>query len=465
MVLQSQSWIKESLYADTQFVALSAAAWGPTSLPRRSQERIGWISNAIFRTVGVWDVGWSFQQVDGGSTVSYVQQPMTHSLVPLSGTCHDWLKLVRAIVEAVGDDPQVFRGVLLRAIVKSMWSSWGEWLYLKIVTQNVLAMLAFTWLASIEDERILQMTSGDQGSTSMSGSGSASSLNSTLSAGSFDSWTSPPIWLIWVVWMLCLAHSVVSCFCQAIPVTRQTWQDLRQSWMIPNFRVLRVLSAQFAHLLSTIASLFFMLYWRDNENQHDVDASQGLAIFFLSIRFLTYLRGFDRTAFLINMLGRILSDMIPFTCVLTFIVVAFGFVFHLLVGHSDVEYETRENIGHAFHTLGSAGVTSFNMALGDFDIEYFRRAPYPFWATAVFISFMFLVPVVMLNALIAIMSNSYERVHDESDERCTLERAQLLLELELIYPPIDSQMQYIHVLSAATSDIALEDHEQPKQGE
>jgi hypothetical protein len=73
-----------------------------------------------------------------------------------------------------------------------------------------------------------------------------------------------------------------------------------------------------------------------------------------------------------------------------------------------------------------------------------------------FMLFMFVVPIVMLNALIAIMSNSYEQVKGQQLERKVLERAQLLLELQSVpVVPLrldcfgsgqDLQGRYIHVL-------------------
>lgn len=131
-----------------------------------------------------------------------------------------------------------------------------------------------------------------------------------------------------------------------------------------------------------------------------------------------------------NMLERIFLDMVPFTCVLVFIVAAFTTVFFLLLRDSDVEYEW--DIGHEFHSLGTSSVAVVSMALGDFDIDYFRQAPYAVPSTAVLMIFTFVVPVVMLNALIAIMGNSYDQVKEEDSERHVFERANLILELETI---------------------------------
>jgi transient receptor potential cation channel subfamily V protein 6 len=157
------------------------------------------------------------------------------------------------------------------------------------------------------------------------------------------------------------------------------------------------------------------------------------------------------------MLERILSDMVPFTCVLVFIIMSFAAVFFLLVRDADVPYSW--DMGHDFQTLGMSAASVVGMALGDFSIEYYRQAPHPTFTVLLFMLFMFVVPIVMLNALIAIMTNSFEQVKGEQLERKVLERAHLLLELQSV-PGVplgldclpclrlgqDADRRYIHVL-------------------
>ena len=56
----------------------------------------------------------------------------------------------------------------------------------------------------------------------------------------------------------------------------------------------------------------------------------------------------------------------------------------------------------------SAILQVYNMAFGDFNVAEFKSAPEsPLVAVLLFVLFMFVVPIVMLNALIAIMVRSY----------------------------------------------------------
>eukprot|EP01043_Picozoa_sp_COSAG02_P051508 COSAG02_NODE_5429_length_4336_cov_5155.868539_2_plen_91_part_00 len=62
----------------------------------------------------------------------------------------------------------------------------------------------------------------------------------------------------------------------------------------------------------------------------------------------------------------------------------------------------------------------YNIALGDFDIHDFQNAPgSPLMAVLLFVLFMFVVPIVMLNALIAIMVSCFLLVGCEKRSKLT----------------------------------------------
>jgi hypothetical protein len=242
--------------------------------------------------------------------------------------------------------------------------------------------------------------------------------------------------------------------------TRQFMGSARQLTLRP-VNIIGLL-LDWVHTLLALASLGLMLYWRDNTQLHDVDTLQAAALFWMGLKFLDHLRGFKRTAFLMSMLQRILVDMLPFTAVLCFLILAFTAVFYLLLRDSAVEYAWDH--GHDFSNFGASSVAVANMALGEFDMEYFRQAPYVIPATGMLMLFIFIVPVVMLNALIAIMSNSYDKVKDEELERRFLERAQLVVQLETILRrgPFTTNNynvshRYIHVLSMDNRHLAADE--------
>ena len=84
------------------------------------------------------------------------------------------------------------------------------------------------------------------------------------------------------------------------------------------------------------------------------------------------------------------------------------------------------------------------MMLGSYEMDTFRNFN-GIWtwlfALMMFIVFMLVVPIVMMNALIAIMGATFEAVAEQKSSSMTSERAKLILELEstLLKPDINSR--------------------------
>ena len=97
----------------------------------------------------------------------------------------------------------------------------------------------------------------------------------------------------------------------------------------------------------------------------------------------------------------------------------FGVAFHLLLredpglafshsGSADAAIDDAEmaKFGYTFKPWAGvfrAAVTEIGMALGAFEVDDFRQAAQPTLSVFIFLIFLFIVPIVMLNALIAIM--------------------------------------------------------------
>jgi hypothetical protein len=80
----------------------------------------------------------------------------------------------------------------------------------------------------------------------------------------------------------------------------------------------------------------------------------------------------------------------------------------------------------------------FDMMFGSFDLQYFRKASNPPLVIAHFVLFMVIVPTVMLNALIAIMGDTFARVKQHMIAAGRLERAKIILELErMLITPVE----------------------------
>ena len=74
----------------------------------------------------------------------------------------------------------------------------------------------------------------------------------------------------------------------------------------------------------------------------------------------------------------------------------------------------------------------YGMMLGDFKHSWFAKVPIPLVGQFLWVIFMFLEMVLLLNLLIALMGDSYEKVQEKSKVEALRERAGLLVEMEMV---------------------------------
>jgi hypothetical protein len=128
-------------------------------------------------------------------------------------------------------------------------------------------------------------------------------------------------------------------------------------------------------------------------------------------------RGDENFAFLVSMLERIIIDMRPFCLVLGLALGTTSFALRLLK-HDDEGYNDPF----------TAAFTSYSMmAMGDFEQDSYNDSAL---LATVFLYATFIVNIVFLNALIAIMGDTYDNVQETRLERSRLQRGKLLIEIQ-----------------------------------
>jgi hypothetical protein len=75
----------------------------------------------------------------------------------------------------------------------------------------------------------------------------------------------------------------------------------------------------------------------------------------------------------------------------------------------DCDTEPFGNFQNSFYHTFNMGV------MGDFDTEYLDLSGSPWIARTLYLLMCIIVPVIALNALIALLGDSFERVKDESE--------------------------------------------------
>ncbi|CAG2161551.1 unnamed protein product [Oppiella nova] len=126
----------------------------------------------------------------------------------------------------------------------------------------------------------------------------------------------------------------------------------------------------------------------------------------------------------------IMEDMRQFSIIYLVFLYGFSQAFFFLLkqpGQVDVIKHWRSSSHSHYH---SSWMELFRMTLGAHEYEEIRNSYYHWLTQMFFVLFMILMPILLLNMLIAMMGNTYALVISESEREWTMQWAKILLELE-----------------------------------
>ncbi|CAF4162117.1 unnamed protein product [Rotaria magnacalcarata] len=134
----------------------------------------------------------------------------------------------------------------------------------------------------------------------------------------------------------------------------------------------------------------------------------------------------------------ITGDIATFGVIYIIVITAFGQVFYLLFrdttegGNCErvVLNETCANDNMCSFKHFEAWMTMVHFTMGEFDFSRFDLTHYSYLVKILFIVFMILTPILLLNMLIASMGNTYQRVIAISEKERIRQWAQLVLTIE-----------------------------------
>ena len=112
-------------------------------------------------------------------------------------------------------------------------------------------------------------------------------------------------------------------------------------------------------------------------------------------------------------------DILYFICI--YIIILFGFcqAMYLLLSHEN------ENYSNPIVTI----ITLFKMNIGDFDYNIIKGSEFFIAATILFIIFNILSVIMLLNILIAMLTDRYTEISAQAEKEWVLARAKLTLYL------------------------------------
>ncbi|CDW83568.1 wd-40 repeat protein [Stylonychia lemnae] len=159
---------------------------------------------------------------------------------------------------------------------------------------------------------------------------------------------------------------------------------------------------------------------------------------FMWFKLLYFLRMFKATGYLVRMLIEVIYDMKIFFLVLLIVFFALTDSFlSLSNGQEDLELRyAGDNFFYAF-------VYAFRTGLGDFSVDNYNASIQFMTSWIIFFLCVILILIVMLNLLISIISQSFDRINSSAVEASYQERARIISE-NLYLIPKSVQIKYAH---------------------
>lgn len=231
--------------------------------------------------------------------------------------------------------------------------------------------------------------------------------------------------------------------------------------------------------------LVFILDREDNSFFYVSNSGKGhvtlgvATTLFLTTKFISLLRGFDRTGWLVAVLAQNFLDVRGFIVVIVSILFGFTIAFRLLfadVGGSCVAVLDEDNNMEndcdedPFGSLAKSLLSTFELAiLGSYESSMVYESNDAILSAIVFVIAVTVILVVALNALIAVLGDSFSRVQENVVANRRRERAELIVEYLSLMPTsqrkkIESNNQYFHALLASDGHGDLLVHKDEWQG-
>jgi len=189
----------------------------------------------------------------------------------------------------------------------------------------------------------------------------------------------------------------------------------------------------YVDVLASAGSISLGVYFFRFGPGEDYDHYASIVSLFMWMKVLGFAKAFSQQiATFVLMLSTIFKDLRSFLAVLFVIIIMFGHAFYLLLAVPEEDYVEDEEAPPVlvFQRVQSTFFSLYLMLLGKLDEPESFKGP---WPTGLFMGYSFIVFVVMLNVLIAIVSDSYDAVLVTSTELFWRSRLELIAEITTVF--------------------------------
>jgi len=194
------------------------------------------------------------------------------------------------------------------------------------------------------------------------------------------------------------------------------------------------------HFMVFLSLLFFMtfyVYETESGPKNLCEPAAGIGALLYFIKSLWFLQGYRQTGPLIRMVLQIIND-IKFLIVLLMLVLMGATVafYSLTDGGRQIVDPDRNDPGENSMVSNIAMLFFYmyqSLLLGSFEYDDFNFLDYPMIAKFLFVLLTLFILVVLLNLLIALMSDSFERIKEREDQEYCYQRAKMIVDIEVLH--------------------------------
>lgn len=187
---------------------------------------------------------------------------------------------------------------------------------------------------------------------------------------------------------------------------------------------------------TTYATLYAGLILRFAEQEETAQTAAIIATntILLWLKMLYFLRPFKSTGPLVRMVFFIFNEILPLLSILIAVIFGFSQSFYLL-SYSNEEMDFADPMLAIFN--------AFLYMLGSIDNKMMTQSPNnPELAQLLLCVFIFISSILLLNLLIAVMSNAYAKIESKQNAEWERERALIMTEQIHLFPPSNTKYLY-----------------------
>ena len=185
--------------------------------------------------------------------------------------------------------------------------------------------------------------------------------------------------------------------------------------------------------VSSTSGSVFLIWWHwmygNSDTFKKITAIVSILVWF---KVLGFLKSFSQPiATFVLMINQVILDLRSFLVVLLVVILMFGHAFYVLLSDNDPDNPFKSFGLRVNETEGETLSTLYLTLLGDFDMDAYKMKndPNDPFASWLFFLFSFIVMIILLNVLIAIVSDSYDMVLVNSSELFWRSRLELVAEI------------------------------------